>query len=277
MLKIDSHQHFWIYNPVRDSWIDDEMKTIRRDFLPDDLEPLLAENGIDGCVAVQASQTPEENRFLMTLAAKHAFIKGIVGWVDLQADNIAIQLAGYSRQPVMKGFRHVLQSEPERDLMLHPAFMRGIGLLKKYNFTFDILIFNDQLQYLPEFVAAFPDQPFVIDHLAKPDIKNQTLEPWRSEICKLAQFKNVSCKLSGMVTEAGWHIWKPGDFTPFLDAVFDAFGPERLMYGSDWPVCNLAGGYNKALQLVQKYVSNLGSTAQQLVFGGNAVRFYNLD
>lgn len=277
MLKIDSHQHFWKFDPVRDSWINDEMQVVRRDFLPDDLRPLLSANGFDGCVAVQADKSDAENEFLLALATENEFIKGIVGWVDFEAPNIEEQLKHFSNNPLIKGFRHVLQGEAQRDYMLRPAFLNGIGLLKKYNFTYDILIFPDQLKFTAQFVARFPDQLFVLDHIAKPDIKNQKMDNWKEYIIALAKHPNVYCKLSGMVTEASWNSWKPTDFTPYLDVVFNAFGVRRLMYGSDWPVCLLAGGYNSALELIKQYSAQLTNNEQDLLFGGNAVQFYKLN
>jgi L-fuconolactonase len=219
MLKIDSHQHFWQYDPVKYDWIDDSMAVIRKDFLPRDLEPVLKANGFDGCITVQSDQSEEENEFQLANAEKHSFIKGVVGWVDLQSANIEERLAWYQQFNKMKGFRHVLQGEPQRDLMLQPAFLHGISLLKKYNYTYDILIFPDQLKYIPEFVAQFPDQLFVIDHIAKPNIKKGEIAEWEKDIRAVAKFENVYCKVSGMVTEADWHNWTPADFHDYLRVI----------------------------------------------------------
>ncbi|MEO6135112.1 MAG: amidohydrolase family protein, partial [Ginsengibacter sp.] len=178
MKRIDSHQHFWKFDPGRHSWINDEMKTIQKDFLPADLEPELLKNNFDGCVTVQSDQSEAENTFQLDNADKNNFIKGIVGWTDLKSKNVEERLQYYNQFPKLKGFRHVLQGEPERNMMLQPAFMNGIGLLEKYNYTYDILIFEDQLQYVPKFVSTFPNQLFVIDHIAKPNIKAQTIDEW---------------------------------------------------------------------------------------------------
>jgi L-fuconolactonase len=248
MLKIDSHQHFWLYNPVNHAWINDDMRVIQRDFLPADLQPILQENGIEGCVAVQVDQTEAENDFLLDLAEKNSFIKGIVGWIDLQADNIEERLQYYSSIKLMKGFRHILQGEPDEKFMLNEKFKHGIGLLNQYGFSYDILIMPNHLPYAKEFVAEFPEQRFVIDHLAKPYIKDKHINGWREDIQAMAAFPNVYCKVSGMVTEADWANWKAEDFTPYLDVVFNAFGANRVMYGSDWPVCNVAGGYKGVLE-----------------------------
>ncbi len=275
--KIDAHQHFWHYNPVRDSWITEDMQSIRQDFLPGDLLPSLVYNGIHGCIAVQAVQAEEENDFLLQLAAENNFIRGIVGWVDLRAENVEDRLIHYRQYKKMKGFRHVLQGEPQRDLMLTDAFKHGIGLLSKYSFTYDILIFPDQLKYAAQLAAEYPNQCFVLDHIAKPDIKKQKMEDWATDIQALAKFQNVNCKVSGMVTEADWQAWQEEDFTPYLDVVFEAFGPKRVLFGSDWPVCIVAGGYNKMLEIVKNYVSKYTTQEQAMFWGNNAIRIYQLD
>jgi L-fuconolactonase len=275
-MKIDAHQHFWIFDPVRDSWINDEMSAIRRDFLPEDLKPILTAHGFDGCVAVQADQTEAQNDFLLTFAGQNDFIKGVVGWVDLQNPQIEERLSYYAGNAKMKGFRHILQGEAQRDFMLRSAFMNGISLLEKYNFTYDILIFPDQIKFSEMLVKAFPNQKFVIDHIAKPEIKNQKIDDWKKDISAIARYENVYCKVSGMVTEADFNYWKPEDFTPYLDVVFEAFGTKRLMYGSDWPVCNVAGGYSKSLNILTAYTQQLTENEQALFFGENASSFYNL-
>lgn len=276
-MKIDAHQHFWNFNPVRDSWINDEMKVVQRDFGPHDLLPLLKEHHIDGCVTVQSDQSEEENAFQLSNAGKWDFIKGVVGWIDLQADNIEERLQYYSGFKKMKGFRHVLQGEPQRNYMLRPAFMNGIALLHKYSFTYDILIYPDQLKFCADFVKAFPEQTFVIDHIAKPYIKDKKIDEWKKDMQTIAAFKNVYCKVSGMLTEANWKGWRSIDFTPYLDVVTNAFGPSRLIYGSDWPVCLVAGSYSAAYTVVAGYFASLSTDEQNMIFGKNAVNFYNLE
>lgn len=276
MPKIDSHQHFWKFDPARDSWITDEMAVIQRDFLPQHLQPLLLEHAFDGCVVVQSDQSEEENAFQLDHAAKNDFIKGVVGWIDLQADDAAQRLAYYSEFKRMKGFRHVLQGEENRALMLQPKFMNGISKLEQYNFTYDILIFHDQLKYIPQFVSSFPNQKFVIDHIAKPLIKEAEKDQWKKEIQSVAKYENVWCKISGLVTEADWKLWKPANFTPYLDVVTEAFGTKRIMFGSDWPVCLVAASYNQMLNIVSHYFSGFSSDEQNAFFGGNALDFYNL-
>jgi L-fuconolactonase len=275
-MRIDAHQHFWKFDPVRDNWITAAMNIIQRDFLPADLLPLLTAHNMDGCVAVQADQSELQNKFLIELAAKNNFIKGVVGWVDLKAANIKERLAFYQQKKIVKGFRHVLQGEADRAFMHQPAFINGIAQLEQFGFTYDILIFPDQLHFIPAFVKRFPNQRFVIDHIAKPNIKKGTIKRWERDIQKVAVLENVSCKISGMVTEADWQNWKPEDFYPYLDVVLNAFGTKRIMYGSDWPVCNVAGGYNKVVSIVKQYTLKLTANEQALFWGQNAAMFYNL-
>ncbi|MBD1385805.1 amidohydrolase family protein [Mucilaginibacter rigui] len=277
MRKIDSHQHFWVYDKQRHAWIDDTMQACQRDFLPADVQPILQQNSIEGCVAIQVDQTEADNDFTLGLAENNSFIKGIVGWVDLQADNIEERLQHYSSIKLMKGFRHILQGEPDDKFMLDAKFMYGISLLNKYGFSYDILIKPHHLPYAIELMAAFPDQRFVIDHLAKPFIKARKINGWKEGMEALAAYPNVSCKISGMVTEADWNNWKPEDFTPYLDVVFDVFGAKRVMYGSDWPVCNVAGGYAGVLNIIENYINRLTQNEQEHFWAKNAIEFYRLD
>jgi L-fuconolactonase len=276
MLKIDSHQHFWQYDPVRYDWIDDGMSVIKKDFLPGDISPVLKANGFDGCITVQSHQSEAENEFQLTNAERYDFIKGIVGWVDLCSTEIEDRLAYYQQFKILKGFRHVLQGEPQRDFMLKPDFLNGISLLKRYGYTYDILIFPDQLKYAAQLISKFPDQLFVIDHIAKPDIKNREIKQWAKDISSVAKFENVFCKVSGMVTEADWKKWTNADLYPYLDVIVEAFGMDRLMFGSDWPVCNVAADYTQVVNICKDYFSTFSSTEQQLFFGGNAIQFYDI-
>lgn len=277
MLKIDSHQHYWLYHPVKDAWITDDLNVIRNDFLPVDVWPFMQQNGVSACVAVQADQSEYENDFLLGLAQKHTFIKGIVGWVNLRADNIEERLSFYSQIKLIKGFRHILQGEADDAYMLNEKFVRGISLLSKYEFTYDLLIQPRHLLYTAELVAQFPEQRFVIDHVAKPFIKDKLLDGWQEGIRAIAAHSNVYCKISGLITEADWADQKPNDFTPYLDVVFRAFGVNRVMFGSDWPVCNLAGGYEGALNVISYYISQLSFQEQELFWGKNAIGFYRLE
>jgi len=276
MTKIDAHQHFWKFSPDRDTWITENMSVIRRDFLPEDLQPVLQRNGIEGCVVVQSNQSTHENYFQLKNAVSYDFIKGIVGWVDLQAPDISDQLSYYKQFDKIKGFRHVLQDEKQRDLMLLPAFKRGISLLRDYNFTYDLLVLPDQLRYSCDLVACFPDQPFVLDHLAKPPIRQKEISEWKKDIVTLAKNENVYCKISGMITEAEWNAWQPSDFIPYLDVIVESFGMKRLLFGSDWPVCLLAGTYERMLGVVENYFRSFSNDEQQRFFGGNAIDFYKL-
>ena len=276
-MRIDAHQHFWKYNEDRDTWITDEMEVIQRHFVPEDLRPILPRVGIDGTVIVQSDQSKDENIFQLANALQHDFVKGVVGWVDLMAKDVEDQLAYYKEFKKMRGFRHVLQSEEQRDFMLQPDFMRGIGALKQFDYTYDILIYPDQLKHSLELVKKFPDQPFVLDHLGKPNIKDGQIDEWKKDIQNLAALENVYCKVSGMVTEAKWNEWKKNDFTPYMDAIVEAFGTDRLMFGSDWPVCLVAAAsYEEVLEIVNSYFEAFSDSEKEMVFGKTAIKFYNL-
>ncbi len=273
---IDSHQHFWYYNPKTHAWINDSMAVIRKDFLPQELEQVYAKNGIDGCIAVQANQTLEETQFLLSLAKTYNFIKGVVGWVDLCHTNLEKVLFEYKKNEKLKGFRHIVQSEPDSNFLLRPDFIRGITYLEKYNFTYDILVFPHQLGAVLELVKRFPNQKFVIDHMAKPYIKDGFFEGWAVLINEIGKCENVFCKLSGIITEADYNTWTKAQIQPYLDHVLSAFGTSRLMFGSDWPVCLVAGTYTQVKQLITHFISKLTQNEQQQIMGGNAVSFYNL-
>jgi L-fuconolactonase len=275
-MMIDSHQHFWKYEPVKHSWIDDEMALIRKDFLPSDLATVYQENNIEGCVAVQADQTLEETDFLIDLASKNSFIKGIVGWVDLRNENIEEVLEKYSKHSSVKGFRHVVQGEEDHNFLLRPNFLRGISALEKYNFTYDILVFPHQLGAVLEFVKRFPNQKFVIDHIAKPYIKDGFFDGWAILMKEIAKQENVFCKVSGMITEADYNSWTPAQLESYLDLVFKAFGTNRIMFGSDWPVCLVAGNYNQVKSIIINFIAKFSAEDQAAVMGKNAIEFYIL-
>ena len=275
-MRIDSHQHFWKYNPVKDAWITDDMKVIQRNFLPVDLWPLLQLNNVDGCVAVQAEQSENETDFLVQLAGENDWIKGVVGWVNLSAVNLEERLQHFSQYEKLKGFRHIVQAEPANDFLLSADFCKGIAQLSKYNFTYDILVFPRQLKYVPAFVAQFPQQAFVIDHLAKPDFIKADFEEWENAMKAVAAYPNVHCKVSGMVTEANWNTWTIEDFSYCLDVVTEAFGIDRLLFGSDWPVCLLAASYQETCNIVHRYFMQFSMEEQGKLWGKNAVDFYHL-
>jgi L-fuconolactonase len=274
--RIDSHQHFWKFDPIRDGWIDHSMQKIQKDFLPEDLLPLLRENKFSSCVAVQASQSETETDFLLDLASKNDFIKGVVGWVDLLDENIAERLNHFSSHDKLKGFRHVVQGERD-DFMLRKDFRNGIGALKQFKYTYDVLVFHRQLPAVIDLVNSFPDQAFVLDHIAKPDIKLGNILSWKKNIEELAKAENVMCKISGMVTEADWNNWKSDDLKPYLDVIFENFTAKNLMFGSDWPVCNLAADYTKVVGIVEDYIKPLSIQDQNQIWYKNAESFYNLD
>ncbi|MCF7754751.1 amidohydrolase family protein [Paenibacillus xylanexedens] len=275
-MKLDAHQHFWEYNVAEYGWIGEEMKAIRQSFLPEDLEPLLLQSGLDGCIAVQARQSLTETEWLLQLADRHECIKGVVGWVDLCSDEVRNQLELFASNPYLKGVRHVIQDEPDLDYVLREDFQRGISLLKEYDLAYDLLVSKEQLPYAVELVKTFPEQRFVLDHLAKPDIKSGILSPWKEALESLAAQPNAYCKLSGMVTEADWANWTPSDFTAYLNIVIEAFGAERLMFGSDWPVCNVSAPYSEVFGLINSHINTLPISDQQMILGGTCAAFYQI-
>ncbi|WP_298537407.1 amidohydrolase [uncultured Algibacter sp.] len=275
-MVIDAHQHFWNYEPKKHEWIDDNMSVIRRDFLPSDLKKVYLENNVDGCVALQADQTTIETDFLIQLSKENDFIKGIVGWVDLRSDAVDGDLDKYSDFNSVKGFRHVVQGESDHNFLLRDNFLNGISLLEKKNFTYDILIFPHQLGATLEFVKRFPHQKFVIDHIAKPYIKDGFYDGWATLMQEVSKQENVYCKVSGMITEADFKTWKPEQIKPYMNLVFESFGTNRVMFGSDWPVCLVAGNYKKVKDIVTNYISELSQNEQDDIMGNNAIQFYNL-
>jgi L-fuconolactonase len=276
LMQVDTHVHFWKYKKSKDNWITNDMKVLQQDYFPETISLTLKRNDIDGCVAVQAYQTELETLFLIELAKTHDIIKGVVGWVDLQKENIEERLLYFSQYPVIKGWRHIVQSEPN-DFLLGKNFQRGIAALQPYNYTYDVLIYHHQLKPALEFVSRFPEQKFVIDHCAKPDIANKKIDEWKSLMQEIAKNPNVYCKLSGLFTEAKWKQWSPNEFYPYLDVVFDAFGTDRLMFGSDWPVILLSGIYVQWKSLLEKYMENFEEEEREKVFGRNAIQFYYLN
>lgn len=274
---IDAHQHFWKYNPGRDIWITEEMQILRRDYLPPEIETSYRQNHITGSVVVQADPSENENQFLLDLADKYSFILGVVGWVDLLSRELEERLNYYKLFPKMKGFRYLLQGVKQRDMMLNPEFQKAIGLLNSYGFSFDLLVLADQLGFTEKLVAAFPEQRFVIDHLAKPQIKSGFISEWKIALKKFATFPNVYCKISGMVTEADLEFWEKEDFLPYMDAVLEVFGTKRIMFGSDWPVCLRAGTLDEVKSITDDYFSSFSVNERSDFFGYNAMDFYKLN
>lgn len=272
---IDAHQHFWKFDPVRDAWIDESMQVLRHDFVPDDLAPLLKENKIEGSVAVQADQSEDETLFLIDHATKNSIVKGVVGWVDLKNKNLEERLSYFSQYGLLKGFRHIVQGQPA-GFLNDPTFRKGVQSLSRHGFTYDLLIYQNQLPEAIDFVSSLHDVRIVLDHMAKPSIAEGEISEWKKNITRLASIGNIHCKLSGMVTEARWHQWKYEQFVPYLDVVVEAFGPSRLMFGSDWPVCLLSASYHQQLEIVQKYISKLSADEQEQIKGRNTINFYHL-
>jgi len=275
-MRIDAHQHFWNYDADKHAWIDDEMQVIKRNFLPEDLAPILKVNNFSGCIAVQADQSEEETEFLLGLASNHDFIKGVVGWVDLRCTNLKDRLDYYSQFKKLKGWRHVVQSEPDDDFMLRDDFLDGISLLADYNHTYDILIVPKQLSAALRLIQLFPRQKFIIDHIAKPDIKGREIEEWKFAMNQLGLMDNVWCKVSGMVTEADWSGWRQSDFTPYLEVVFSAFGADKVVFGSDWPVCQLGASYEQVVNIPSEFIETYYTKRDLGFWGPNASEFYNL-
>lgn len=275
-MRIDAHQHFWYFNPERDTWITEDMAVLKRDFLPNDLKPLLQRHRLDGCVAVQADMSENETKFLLELADRHNSIKGVVGWLDLCSTTINDRLIYFSSYKKLKGLRHIVQAEPD-GFMLRDDFQRGISALESRDLTYDILVFPHQLEEAIALVKTFPKQKFILDHCAKPYIKDQKIKDWQAHIEQLAAFENVACKISGLITEADWQHWNVRSIEPYLDVVFKAFGSQRILFGSDWPVCLLVGTYDVWIELVETYISRLSETEQQHVMGLNATVWYDLN
>jgi L-fuconolactonase len=274
--RIDTHQHFWRYEASRFPWIDARKSRLERDFLPDDLEPLLRQARIDACVAVQARDHIDETAFLLDLAAHNHRIAGVVGWFDLQADDVREQLAGWTKHPGLVGVRHIVHDEPDDRFMLRPAFLRGLSALAEFGLTYDLLLFPRHLPVAVEVVAQLPQLRFVVDHLAKPAIRDREIDGWASGIARLAAFPNVYAKLSGLVTEANWHTWRPEDLRPYLQVALELFGPKRLMIGSDWPVCTLAGDYAAVMAPVIEFAEEQSEAHRDAILGGNAMEFWSL-
>jgi len=273
---IDSHHHFWHYDPVEYNWITDDMAAIRRDFVPETLKETLAGTGVEGVVSIHARQSLEETGWLMELASENEFIKGIVGWLHLTSENISDLLDQYASNQWLKGVRHVVQGEPDPEFILGKAFNHGVSLLKSHNLVYDILIFDHQLPNAIRFVDLHPDQSFVIDHIAKPKIKINEISDWRKNIKEIARRPNVFCKISGMVTEADFRLWTPAQLQPYIDGVLEAFGPGRLLFGSDWPVCLVATSYRTWLETVKNALPGLSASEKSGIFGLNAKEIYNL-
>ena len=276
-MRIDAHQHFWVYCPEEFDWIGENERVLKRDYLPPALQSELNAQGIDGTVVVQARQSTVETQWLLSLAHEHPLIKGVVGWVDLMSPTLEEQLQRWQSASALKGFRHVIQDESDPNFMLQASFIKGLTLLHQFDYAYDLLIVASQLPQARQLLDKLPQHRIVIDHIAKPDIaKGDGFTIWKEHMQSIAEKQNVYCKISGMVTEADHQKWQEEDFIPFMDVVFSAFGPERVMFGSDWPVCQLAATYPEVIQIVERYVARMYPEFSQHIFGLNAERFYRL-
>ena len=275
-MRLDAHLHFWRYTAEEFGWLTGDLAGLRRDFLPKDLEPELRANGVDGAIAVQARQTVKETQWLLELAAQHAWIRGVVGWVDLRAENVREELARWAGNPKLVGVRHIVQAEPEREFVLRQDFQRGIAALAEFGLAYDLLLYPKHLGPALKLVQAFPRQRFVLDHVAKPVIRAGLLEPWATDLKALAAHENVTCKLSGLVTEARMKGWTQTDFELYLEVALEAFGPQRLMIGSDWPVCLASGSYAETTGIARTFIARLTETEQAEVLGGTCARAYGI-
>lgn len=275
-MRLDSHQHFWRYDPGAHTWMTGEMPGLKRDYLPTDLLPLLRQTSLEGTVAVQAQQNIRETDWLLSLADQFDFVRGVVGWVDLCSPGVRDDLVRFSRHPRFVGVRHIVHDEPDDHFMLRPDFLRGLEALAEFDLAYDLLLYPRHLPVAVEVVRRFPRQRFVLDHIAKPFIKAGRLSPWDDQLRALARFENVFCKVSGLVTEAAWRAWRPADFAPFLAVVLDAFGTHRLLFGSDWPVCTLAADYAQVVDLALYHTRHLPPDALDRLFGLTAQAFYRV-
>jgi len=275
-MRIDAHQHFWKYNPIKHSWISDEMSAIRKDFGPVELYQVLQETQLDGSIAVQVDETTDETSYLFDLAAENKFIKAVVGWVDLRSEGIEERLQVFQNQSKLAGFRAIMQGQEDDAYLSNPVFLKNIKLLAKYDYTYDLLIFHNQLPSLIRFTDKLPDNKLILDHIAKPDIKNRNIKAWKENIKILAAHPNIYCKLSGIITEADIKRWTYDDIIPYIETVAEYFGVDRICFGSDWPVCIVAGTYHQVYDTIDKFSAQLNKQDREKLFGDNTAKFYNL-
>jgi L-fuconolactonase len=273
---IDSHQHFWKVGRFDYPWMSSDLGVLYRDYLPEDLTPILAANGVEKTVLVQASNSVEESRWLLELAREHEFIAGVVGWVDLMSPNVTAQLQELTAHPKFKGIRHLVESESADDWLIQPAVLSGLRELSRYRLSYDLLVHTRHLKYVLRVVESCPELAFVIDHLAKPPVAKNEINEWSAALKPIAAYPNVHCKLSGLVTEANWTSWQTDDLRPFVDFALKLFGPERLIFGSDYPVCLLAASYDRVLDAFQEILKGLSDADREQIFSKNAARFYRL-
>jgi L-fuconolactonase len=278
-VRIDAHHHFWqLSQPFDYRWLDaPSMQPIRRDFMPEDLQPLIAKAGIERTVFVQTQHLLAENDWVEKLAKRHPFIAGIVGWVDLTAPDCEDQIVALKQSPSFVGVRHITQDEPDDNFILRPDVFQGLAVLQRHGVPFDLLFYVKHLRHAATLASRFPDLRMVIDHLAKPRIREQSFDDWRPHLLEAARFPNLYCKLSGMVTEADWQHWRGADLRPYVETALEAFGPKRCMFGSDWPVCELAGTYQQVHDTLCELTEQLSPAEKDAIFGGTATQFYQLN
>ncbi len=274
---IDAHHHFWNFDADQYKWMDDSMSVLKRDYLPSELGKEMSGAGVTGTVVIQARQIIEETRWLLELADENPFILGVVGWVDLRSPAVKKQLEEFARHPKLVGVRHVIHDEPDDDFMLRNAFLKGIEMLRDFNLTYDLLLFPRHLNRARKLVSMFPEQRFILDHISKPFINKGILQPWKDDILSLSAYPNVWCKISGMVTEADHSGWKYGDFVPYMNVVLEGFGTRRIMLGSDWPVCRLAGEYTEVMSIPLEFMSDMNEEEKKRIYKLNAIECYQLD
>ena len=275
-MRIDAHQHFWKYVPATHGWINDEMSVIRKDFLPNDLEPILSKHHIDGTIAVQADESIDETSLLLSLSEKYDFIKAVVGWIDLRSTEVNDQLAYYKQFKKLVGFRCIMQGQPDEAYLSNESFINNLHSLKAFNYTYDLLVYHHQLPSLLKMIDKVPENKFILDHIGKPDIKKKNISEWKENIFELAKHPGIYCKLSGMITEANHSTWTYDEIVPYMDVVGEAFGTDRICFGSDWPVCLVAGQYDKMIGVVETWASQLNTNTQEKIFGLNTCTFYNI-
>lgn len=275
-MRIDAHQHFWVYDAVKDAWITDEMAVLQRNFMPNDLAPVLRDNQIDGVIAVQADQSLQETQFLVDLSTMYAMIKAVVGWVDLQSPSLNEQLDHFKQYPIIKGFRHIVEAESDPDFLMRDAVQQGIRKLTEYGYTYDLLVKPIHYSATITCVRDNPEQQFILDHLAKPNIKDGAFEDWARFMDELGNLPNVACKVSGLATEADWENWELVDFAPYIQHAVRSFGKDRLLFGSDWPVCYLAASYEELISIVENNFVDFTSAELNGFWGENAKRIYKL-
>lgn len=275
-MRIDAHQHFWNYDPIKHSWINDDMKVIRRDFSPGDLAPSLKELKFDGTIAVQADETMEETTFLLELARKNDFIKAVVGWVDLRKDAVEDELLTLKSNKKLAGFRSIMQGAEDDAYLKNPVFLKNVSRLSQFDYTYDLLVFHNQMESLIKFTDKLPDNRLILDHIGKPDIKNKEIKQWKEHLRILSANPNIYCKLSGMLTEADHQQWTYDDIMPYMETAAEYFGIDRICFGSDWPVCLLAGSFKQVHDVVNRFADQLNATEREKIFGSNTAAFYKI-